>query len=197
MPAITSRRTAWLTLAVAVVGAVLVAGCGGGTATSTAAPTPSTSTLAPTTTTMPQLSGEEVAWLDGLTKLKETLQKKTMQIASAAGGVFTPELMVLYGKALGSCGRELARLGAPPSDRLQPVAALATKACQQFSKAQRCHATVARLSNFGGGVLSGSPQERPWKRASKCASAAEEKGRALLATAEAKGVEINVSLGGG
>jgi hypothetical protein len=193
VPAITSRRAAWL--AVAVVGAVLVAGCGGGTATSTAAPTPSTSTLAPTTTTIPQLSGEEVAWLDGLTKLKETLEKKTMQIATAASGVFTPELMVLYGKALGSCSRELARLG-PASDRLQPVEALAKKACQQFSKSQRCHATVARLSNFGGGVLTGSPQERPWKRASDCASAAEEKGKRLLAEAAAKGVEINVSLGG-
>jgi hypothetical protein len=195
VPAITSRRAAWLTLAVVVVGAVLVAGCGGGTATSTAASTPTSSTLAPTTTTIPQLSGEEVAWLDGLTKLKETLQKKTMQISTAAGGGLTPELMVLYGKALGSCGRELARLG-PASDRLRPVAALAKKACQQFSKSQRCHATAARLSNFGGGVLSGSPQERPWKRAVECASAAEEKGRTLLAEAQAKGVEITVSLGG-
>jgi len=194
VPAISSRRAAWLV--VAVVGAVLVAGCGGGTTTSTTAPTPSTSTLAPTTTTIPQLSGEEVAWLDGLTKLKETLQKKAMQILTAAGGGLTPELMVLYGKALGSCNRELARLG-PASDRLQPVAALAKKACQQFSKAQRCHATAARLSNFGGGVLSGSPQERPWQRAVDCASAAGEKGRALLGEAEAKGVEINLSLGGG
>jgi hypothetical protein len=194
VPAITSRRAVWLT--VAVVGVVFVVGCGGRSATSTAAPTLSTSTL-PTTTTIPQLSGEEVAWLDGLTKLKERLEKKAMQILSVAGGGFTPELMVLYGKALGSCSRELARLGSPPSDRLQPVYALAKKACQQFSKAQRCHATVARLSNFGGGVLSGSPQERPWKRASDCASAAEEKGRTLLAEAEAKGVEINLSLGGG
>jgi hypothetical protein len=193
MPAITSRHAARLT--VAVVAAVLVVGCGGRSATSTAAPTPSTSTL-PTTTTIPQLSGEEVAWLDGLMKLQQTLEKKAMRILSVAGGGLTPELMVLYGKALGSCSRELTRLGSPPSDRLQPVYALAKKACQQFSKAQRCHATVARLSNFGGGVLSGSPQERPWKRASACADAAEEKGRTLLAEAEAKGVEINLGLGG-
>jgi len=134
VPAITSRRAAWLTLAVVVVGAVLVAGCGGGTATSTAASTPTSSTLAPTTTTIPQLSGEEVAWLDGLTKLKETLQKKRDKIGAAATTGLTRPLMVLLGKTLGGCSRELARLGAP-SDRLQSVYALAKKACQQLGKA--------------------------------------------------------------
>jgi len=73
VPAITSRRATWL--AVAVVGAVLVAGCGGGTATSTAASTPTSSTLAPTTTTIPPLTAKELAWLEAISKLHKKLDK--------------------------------------------------------------------------------------------------------------------------
>jgi hypothetical protein len=189
VPAITSRRAAWL--AVAVVGAALVAGCGGGTTTSTAAPPPSASTLEPTTTTIPPLTGEEVAWLNGLTKLKETLQKKKEKIGAAATTGLTRPLMVLLGKTLGSCSRELARLGAP-SDRLQPVDALANKACQQLSKAARCWATMASLSDASGGVRVGSPQEQPANQASDCADAAEQKGTKLLEDADAKGTEIQI-----
>jgi hypothetical protein len=37
-----------------------------------------------------------------------------------------------------------------------------------------------------------SPQERPWKQASRCAQTAGDKGLELLEQAEAKGVEIQV-----
>jgi len=178
--------------AVAVVCAVVMVGCGGGqSGTSTAASTPSTSTPEPTTTTIPPLTAEEVAWLDGLTKLKETLQKKRDKIAAAASTGLTRPLMVLLGKTLGGCSRELARLGAP-SDRLQPVDALAKKACQQLSKAAQCWATMARLSDASGGVRVGSPQERPVRRASDCADAAEQKGVKLLEDADAKSTEIQI-----
>jgi len=186
----TPRRHAGF--AVAVVCAMVMVGCGGGqSGTSTAASTPSTSTPAPTTTTIPPLTAEEVAWLDGLTKLKETLQKKRDKIGAAATTGLTRPLMVLLGKTLGGCSRELARLGAP-SDRLQPVYALAKKACQQLSKAARCQATMASLSDASGGVVVGSPQERPRNRASDCANAAEQKGTKLLEDADAKGTEIQI-----
>ena len=180
--------------AVVVVCAVVLVGCGGGqSGTSTAASTPSTSTSTPepTTTTIPPLTAEEVAWLDGLTKLKETLEKKRDKIGAAATTGLTRPLMVLLGKTLGSCSRELARLGAP-SDRLQPVYALAKKACQQLSKAARCQATMARLSLPDGGVVAGSPQERPWNRAGDCVNAAERKGTELLEDAGAKSTEIQI-----
>jgi hypothetical protein len=178
--------------AVAVVCAVVMVGCGGGqSGTSTAASTPSTSTPEPTTTTIPPLTAEEVAWLDGLTKLKETLQKKRDKIGAAPTTGLTRPLMVLLGKTLGGCSRELARLGAP-SDRLQPVYALAKKACQQLGKAAQCHATIARLSLPSGGYVVGSPQERPIRRASDCANAAEQKGTELLEDADAKGTEIQI-----
>jgi hypothetical protein len=68
MPDIASRRAALL--AVAMVVAVHVGGCGGQAAKSTTAttPKPTTSTLPPTTT-IPPLSAEEIAWLDGLTSI--------------------------------------------------------------------------------------------------------------------------------
>jgi hypothetical protein len=193
MPAIASRRA--VSLAVAVVVALLVAGCGGQAANSTATPEPTTSTLPPTTT-IPPLSAEEVAWLDGLTKMKKTLEEKRSKVYKAGVAGVSRALMVLIGKTVGSCSRELARLGSPPSDRLQPVYALAKKACQQLSKAAKCHATQARLSDAGGGVVVGSPQERPWNQASHCAEVAEEKGIDLLGQAQAKGVEIKISLPG-
>jgi hypothetical protein len=121
-------------LAVAVVYAVVLVGCGRGqSATSMAASTTNTSTPEPTTTTIPPLTAEKVAWLDGLTELKEELQKKD-EIAAAATTGLTRPLMVLLGKTLASCGRELARLGAPPGDRLSPVHALAKEACQQLTR---------------------------------------------------------------
>jgi len=193
MRSITSHRAA--RLAVVVVCALLVNGCGGQTAKSTATPEPATSTLPPTTTT-PPLSAEEVAWLDGLTRLKETMEQKKNKIYKAATTGLTRPLMVSLGKTLGSCSRELARLGTP-SDRLQPVAALAEKACQQLSKAAKCQATVASVSDASGGVVVGSPQQKTWERASSCADAADKKGTKLLEDAQAKGVEIKATVGVG
>jgi len=193
VPAITSRRAACLT--VAVVCAVLVSGCGGQAADSTAAPEPTASTLPPTTT-IPPLTAEEVAWLDGLPKLTKTLEEEKNKIYQAGTTGLTRALMVSLGKVLGSCSRELARLGAP-SDRLQPVAAVAEKACQQFSKAAKCHATVASVSDPSGGVVVGSPQQKTWERASRCAETAEQKGTKLLDDALAKGSKIRSTVGVG
>jgi hypothetical protein len=194
MSTLTSRRA--VCLAAAVVVALLIGGCAGQAADSTSGTTPGTtaSTL-PTATTAPPLTTEEVAWLDALTKMKETFEKKRDKVLRAGTGGVSRALEALLGKTLGACGRDLARVGPPPSDRLQPVYALAKKACQQFTKAARCHATVVRLSLPSGGVVVGSPQERPWKQASRCSQVAGDKGLELLERAEAKGVEIQVESG--
>lgn len=193
MPASTSRSAARLAATVVLV--VLVGGCAGKTAKSTAASKPSaTSTTVAPTTTIPPLSAEETAWLARLTKMRNTLEKKRDTVAQAGTTGITRALFALMGKVVGSCSRELARLGPPPSDRLQPVYALAKKACQQLSKAARCNATAARLSLPGGGVIAGSPQEQPMKEAVRCSGVAEEKGMSLLREAEAKGVEIKVNI---
>jgi hypothetical protein len=188
MPATTSRRAAFLAGTVLLV--LLLGGCGGQSETSTAASTPSTSTPEPTTTTIPPFTAEEDAWLDGLTKLKEGLEKDRNNIYRASSQV-TRAVMVMLGKTMGRCSQQLARLGSP-SDRLQPASTLATKACQQLGKAAKCHAAMARLSSADGGVVVGSPQERPWHRASDCAQAAEQKGLKLLEDAHGKGTEIRI-----
>jgi hypothetical protein len=194
MPTLTSRRA--VCLAAAVMAALLVGGCAGQAADSTAGTAPGTtpSTL-PTTTTAPPLTTEEVAWLDALTKMKETFERKRDKVLRAGTGGVSRALEALLGKTVGACGRDLARVGPPPSDRLQPVYALAKKACQQFTKAARCHTTVVKLSLPSGGVVVGSPQERPWKQASRCSQVAGDKGLELLEQAEAKGVEIQVEIG--
>jgi hypothetical protein len=191
MRLIIGRRPA--RLAIAVVCAVLVSGCGGQAADSTAAPTAST---LPPTTTVPPLTAEEVAWLDGLPKVAKRLEEEKNKIYKAAASGLTRPMMLSLAKTFGSCSRELARLGAP-SDRLQPVAAVAEKACQQFSKAAKCQATVASVSDAGGGVVVGSPQSRTWDRASRCAQTAEQKGTTLLEEAQAKGAGIRATVGVG
>jgi len=51
---------------------------------------------------------------------------------------------------------------------------------------------MARLSLPDGGVVAGSPQERPWNRAGDCVNAAERKGTELLEDAGAKSTEIQI-----
>jgi hypothetical protein len=104
-----------------------------------------------------------VAYLEALMKLKETFEKKRDKVLRAGTAGVSRELEALLGKTVGACRRDLARVGPPPSDRLQPVDTLAIKACQQFTKAARCHATVVRLSLPSGGVMVGSPQGRTMK----------------------------------
>jgi hypothetical protein len=180
-------------LAIAVVCAVLVSGCGGQAADSRAAAT--TSTLPPTTT-IPPLTAEEVAWLDGLPKMAKRLEEKKNKIYKAATAGLTRPMMVSLAETFGSCSRELARLGAP-SDRLRPAASLAKKACQQHRKAAKCQATVASVSDTSGGVVVGSPQQRTWERAGRCVEAADKKATQLLEDAQAKGHQIRATIGVG
>jgi hypothetical protein len=90
--------------------------------------------------------------------MKETFEKKRDKVLRAGTAGVSRALEALLGKTVGACSRDLARVGPPPSDRLQPVYTLAKKACQQFTKAARCHATVVRLSLPSGGVVVGSPR---------------------------------------
>ena len=105
MPTLTSRRAVFLTAA--VMAALLVGGCAGQTADSTAGTAPGTtaSTL-PTTTTAPPLTTEEVAWLDALTNMKETFEKKRDKVLRAGTGGVSRALEALLGRTVGACGRD-------------------------------------------------------------------------------------------
>jgi hypothetical protein len=189
MPASSSRSAARLAATVLLV--LLVGGCAGKTATSTAASTPATTattatTVAPTTTgTVAHLADE--AWLKAVTKLHQTIDKPF-----TASMNMTRAKMVELGNALGACSRELARIGSP-SDRLQPVHVLVKQACRTYEKGAECFATAARVSDAGGAVIAGSPQEKTQKDAMDCGFAAQGDGGNLLGEAEAKGEEIKAT----
>jgi hypothetical protein len=88
--AATSHRA--VCLAVAVVVALLVGGCADQAADSPADAAPkTTSSIIATTTTIPPLATEELAWLDALTKMKETFEKQFTKAARChACGSFMP-----------------------------------------------------------------------------------------------------------
>jgi hypothetical protein len=193
MPASTSRSPAGV--AVTVLLLVIVGGCTGKRATSTAASPPSsstttTTTTAPTTTTtVVPLTAEEDAWLKAIPKLHNTIDKPF----TASNINMTRAKMVELGKALGTCSRELRRIGSP-SARLQPVYVAVRTACRTYDKGAQCFATAARVSDPSGAVLVGSPEERTQERALDCGFAAQGDGGNLLTEAEAKAAAIEAQL---
>jgi hypothetical protein len=190
MPA--SRRRSAARLAATVLLVLLVGGCAGKTATSTAASTVSqsttTSTVAPTTSIVSHLTEE--AWLTAVTKLHKTIDKPF----TSSSINMTRAKMVELENTLGACSRELARIGSP-SHRLQPVYVLVKKACRTYDQGAKCFATAARVSDAGGAVIAGTPEERTQKQALDCGFAAQGDGGNLLGEAEAKGEAIQAAGG--
>ena len=184
MPANHSRSADRLAVLVLLV--LLVGGCAGETNESTAAGQATTSTtVAPTTTTVPPLTAEELAWLKAVTRLQQKMEKPLQE----SGVTLTRAKMMSYANTLRVCGRELARIGSP-SDRLEPVSVVVTKACRTFDKGAKCWATAASVSMADGGVIAGTPEERTQSRAVECGGAAVGNGLNLLIQAESKGKEI-------
>jgi hypothetical protein len=61
------------------------------------------------------------------------------------------------------CSRELARIGSPPSARLQPVYELVQQACGEYDKGAKCWEDAARM-----GIPSSSAAERKFERKVDC-----------------------------
>jgi hypothetical protein len=127
MPA--SNRRSAARLAVTIVLALLVGGCGGQSnestsASVTTATTSAPTTLAPTTTAPPPLTAKERTWLKAVPRVSRKIEKAV----GASNITVTPETMHSYANTLRSCRRELLEVGSP-SDRLQPAYALVKKAC--------------------------------------------------------------------
>ncbi len=184
MPA--SRRRSAARLAATVLLVLLVGGCAGKAATSTAASTPgtTTSTVAPTTSTVSPSRLTEEAWLTAVTKVHKRIDRPFTSSIN-----MTRAKMVELGNTLGACSGELARIGSP-SHRLQSVSVLVKKACRTYDQGAKCFATAARVSDAGGAVIAGTPEERTQKQAMDCGFAAQGDGGNLLGDAEAKGEAI-------
>lgn len=191
MPANTSRSAAHLATTILFV--LLVGGCAGQSEESTAESQATSSTVAPTTTTVAPTPAKQLAdddWLLEVTRLRRTMEK-------AFGGTtvyMTRDKMTSFANALGTCSRELARIGTP-SDRLQPVHVMVKKACRTSDKGAKCYATAASVSMADGGVVAGTPEEKTQREALECGGQAQGNSLNLLVEAEAKGEAIMAGAG--
>jgi hypothetical protein len=186
MPANLSRSA--VRLAVLVLLVLLVGGCGGQTNESTAAGQATTSTtVAPTTTTIPSLTAEELAWLKAVSGVRTKVEKS---FQAGGSGTVTRAIMVESGNKLAAWSRQLRRLGAPPSDRLQPAYTLVRKVIRTYEKGANCYARAAGAVSASGAVVAGTPEERIVSEGLDCGGAAEGNGTNLLYKADAKGEEL-------
>ena len=189
MPGIANRRVGGLALVVIV--ALFVSGCSDQTTNPAARPTPSTSTAASTTTAAAPptaqrlMTGPELVWLDGISRLHKTMDKALTDSPS-----LTPETLRSLAQQLRSCAPELARLG-PATERLQPVFELAEQGCTKYGEAATCFDTAASP----GISIEGTDGAPKVEQAINCGSAAFGKASALFADAEVKGFEIKQAAG--
>ena len=188
-----------LVLLVAVV-VLLVTACTGRPETANRAPVvptlvPSTTSAVPSPNPDPAsdpdstfdpagpLTGDEVAWLDGVT----TLGKKMDKVLTDSPANVTPSVMRSLAQQLSGCARALNRLG-PPTERLKVIQALANKGCSAYEKGSRCFATAASV----GIPLSGSAAARKQDKALNCGFAAQGKGLLPFTEAAAEGLNLKM-----
>lgn len=136
-------RRPWLVAAGALVLAVM-AGCEQDRQPSTAAPT--TTAVASTTTTTPPVIAADRAWMAGVVKLRQRLDRVFLQ----SGVVLTQAKVREYIRTGRSCAPGLARLG-HPTERLEQAAATAARACRNYVRAAAVYQRAAPLLAVGSG----------------------------------------------
>jgi hypothetical protein len=182
----TSTSYSALRFAASVLLVVLVGGCAGQTdEQDSAAPATTTTTVAPPTTTVTPLTDEEIVWLDAIPAVATKVDKSMAAITE-----LTPSGMARLGTVLRGCNRDLVR-GGSPSDRVQPVFVLVTKACKAYDKGAACFAKAASI----GIPFAGTKAERDQSKALDCGFAAPGAGALLLAEAESMATEIREQAG--
>jgi hypothetical protein len=143
MPDITRRRAACL-VAIVVI-ALLVAGCGGQAADSTTAGAPATTatatTVEPTTTTKPPATPAEKAWIAGVPKLRQRIDRTILR-----SGVITQASLREGAAAARSCRPGLDKL-ADPGERLAKAVQRAQRACASYARSADALARVAPYLN--------------------------------------------------
>jgi hypothetical protein len=142
MPAITRRRAACLVATVVI--ALLVAGCGDQAADSTtAAPatTATATTVEPTTTTKPPATPAEKAWIAGVPKLRQRIDRTILR-----SGVITQVSLREGAAAARSCRPGLDKL-ADPGERLAKAVQRAQRACATYARSADALARVAPYLN--------------------------------------------------
>jgi hypothetical protein len=142
MRAITRRRAACLVATVVI--ALLVGGCGDQAADSTTAASATTATattVEPTTTTKPPATPAEKAWIAGVRKLRQRLDRTLLR-----SGVLTQARLREEAAAGRSCRPGLDKL-ADPGERLAKAVQRAQRACASYARSADALARVAPYLN--------------------------------------------------
>jgi hypothetical protein len=139
MPASTRRRAACLVAT--VVMALLVAGCGDQAADSTTAATAAATTVEPTTTTKPPATPAEKAWIAGVPKLRQRIDRTILR-----SGVVTQASLREGAAAARSCRPGLGKL-ADPGERLAKAVQRAQRACASYARSADALVRVAPYVN--------------------------------------------------
>jgi hypothetical protein len=182
MRSITGRAA--IRLATLTLLALFAGGCGGDLASPAAAP--ATITAAPTTTTVPTLDAEELAWRKGISAVRTEVENS---FQAKGSGPVTRAIMLESSRELAAWSRRLRQLGAP-TDRLQPAHMLVKQVIQIYDKGAKCYARAAGVVSVSGAFEAGTPQERIAREALDCGGAALGNGSNLLNKANAKGTEL-------
>jgi hypothetical protein len=162
----TTGRSA-IRLATLILLALLISGCGEDSASPTAAPATAT-TAAPTTTPIPRLNAEELAWLKGISAVRTKVEHSLQAMGS---GQVTRAIMLEHSRELAAWSRQLRRLGAP-TDRLQPAYTIVRKVIRTYDKGAKCFATAAGGVSASGAVAASTPDIQIVAKAMDCAGAA-------------------------
>lgn len=168
-------RRPWLLAAGALVLTVM-AGCEQDRQARTA---PATTTGTVATTTRPPATDTDRAWVAGVAKLRQRLDRVFLQ----SGVVLTQAKVREYIRTGRSCTPGLARLG-PPTERLEQAAATAARACSNYARAAAVYQRAAPLLAVGSGNVEDLLQ-----------AAAEHEGNGSNGLREAE-VEAKVALQG-
>ena len=141
MPAPTRRSRS---LAAVVVVALLLAGCAGKkatTAATTATTTATATTVEPTTTTNPPATPAEKAWIAGVGKLRQRIDRTVLR-----SGVVTQASLREGAAAARSCRPGLDKLG-DPGERFAKAVQRAQRACASYARSADAQARVAPYLN--------------------------------------------------
>lgn len=135
---------------------------------------------APTDALSNALTTGEMAWLDAVKKLSESMNNVFVNSPT----YITPNSLTTLADQLRGCSSELARIGSP-TNRMQPVHALAAQACALYDQGAQCFTTAANI----GIPLAGSAADKKRTEAMNCGFASSE-AVATLNDAINKGDEI-------
>ena len=143
--------------------------------------------VAPAPITSGRLNAQEITWLNAVQILADQL---IAGYGQPTGGELTSAAAREIAGRLHQCTPGLAGVGAPPTQRLQPVYDVFKAGCDHNDQAAGCYLTISDLPK----VLSES-QARKMSEAFACAGAAATEGARNLAQVYTKSADIKLSAG--